>query len=456
MTVVDSAVTDSARGLGRVVRPDDPDWDEARGAFNLLIDQRPEAVAFPANEREVAAVVAYASERGLRVAPQATGHNAAPLGSLDGTLILNTSALTGVGIDADERRVRVGAATKWEKVTPHLSELGLAALHGSSPDVGIVGYSLGGGIGWLSRKYGMQTNAVTAIELVTAEGHLVRADAVHEPDLFWALRGGGGNFGVVTAIEFAVEPVSELYAGAMFFALEQTSEVLHAWTELLPKLPEEITSWADVVHFPPFPEIPEPVRGRSFMVVKAAFLGPESDGRELLRPLRQLGPQIDTFAMQAPVFLSDLAMDPEDPLPFQFAHALLDELSSDAIEAVARVAGPGSALAVVEFRHMGGALARKEPGAGARATLPGNICMAAIGVVEEPDAEPAVSAALEAVSAAVAPNRVGDYPNFVEEPADASAFFDAETWARLRQVKALYDPQDLFKGNHHVPPAERS
>jgi FAD binding domain len=444
----------SPSSLGRIVRPGDSDWDAARGTFNHLIDQRPEAIAFPADEREVAAVVGYARERGIRVAAQATGHNPGPLGSLDGTLILNTSALTGVSIDARARRVRVGAATKWEKVTSPLSELGLAGLHGSSPDVGIVGYSLGGGIGWLARKHGMQANAVTAIELVTAEGHLIRTDAVHEPELFWALRGGGGNFGVVTAIEFAVQPLRELYAGALFFPVERTGEVLHAWTELLPDLPEEITSWATVLHFPPLPEVPEPFRGRAFIVVMAAFLGTEADGRELLRPLRRLGPGIDTFAVQPPIGLAELAMDPPDPLPYWTAHALIDELPAVAIEDVARIAGPGSALDMVQFRHMGGALARHEPGAGARATLPGHISMFSLGLVLDAAAEPEVLEGLEGVSAAVAPYRVGDYPNFVEEPTDASAFFDAGTWARLRDVKALYDPEDVFKGNHHVPPAE--
>ena len=325
--------------------------------------------------------------------------------------------------------------------------------HGSSPDVGIVGYSLGGGIGWLARKHGMQTNAVTAVELVTAEGELVRTDAEHEPELFWALRGGGGNFGAVTAIEFAVHPVRELYAGALFFALEQSSEVLHAWSELLPALPEEITSWANVLHFPPLPELPEAVRGRSFAVVMAAFLGSEADGRELLRPLRALAPEMDIFAMQPPVALSGLAMDPPDPLPYWTAHALVDELPAAAIEDMAQIAGPGSSLALVQLRHVGGALTRHEPGAGARATLPGHVSMFALGVVPEAAAMPRVQAELDAVSAALAPHRVADYPSFVEEPTDASAFFDSDTWERLREVKALYDPQDLFRANHHVPPA---
>ncbi|HEY7692796.1 MAG TPA: FAD-binding oxidoreductase [Gaiellaceae bacterium] len=449
-------ITETDRGLGRVVGPGDEAWDRARGTFNLLDDQQPEAIAFPADAREVAAVVAHARDRGLRVAAQATGHNAAPLGSLEGTLILNTSALTGVSIDADARRVRVGAATRWQEVTPRLSELELAALHGSSPDVGVVGYSLGGGIGWLARKHGLQANAVTAIELVTADGELVRTDAEVEPDLFWALRGGNGNFGIVTAIEFAALPLRELYAGAMFFPLEQTSPVLHAWTELLPTFPEELTSWASVIHFPPLPEIPEPVRGRAFMIVMAAFLGSEAEGRELLRPLRALSPRLDTFATTPPVGLSDLSMDPRDPLPFRMAHALLDELPAAAIEVVGQVAGPGSALALVEFRHLGGALGRHEPGAGARATLPGEICMLGLGVVPEASAEPAVVSELAAISVALAPNHVGDYPNFVDRPSDASVFFDADTWQRLRQVKAAYDPEDVFKGNHHIPPAAPS
>jgi len=438
----------------RYVTASDAGWDAARGAFNLLIDQRPEAIALPADEREVAAVVTHARRNGLRVAPQATGHNAGPLRSLDDTLILNTSALNEVSVDASALRVRVGTGARWRDVVPQLSELGLAALHGSSPDVGIAGYSLGGGIGWLARKHGMQANAVTAIELVTADGVLRRVDATHEPELFWALRGGGGNFGVVTAIEFAVQPVRSLYAGAMFFGIEQTADVLRAWTELLPALPEEITTWASIMHFPPDPAMPDAIRGRSFVVVKAAFLGSEADGRALLAPVRALGPGMDTFAMQPPAGLGDLAMDPRDPLPFRFRHSLIDELPGAAIDDIARIAGPGTSLAIVQFRHMGGALARRTPGSGARATLPGEIAVLGLGVVPEPAAERAVEEQIDGVLGTVARHRAGDYPNFVEQPADASAFFDPATWRRLREVKAIYDPQDLFKGNHHVPPAE--
>ena len=443
---------------GDAVTPGHRDWDAARQAFNTLLEQRPEAVVLPANERDVVAAVEFARERGLRIAPQATAHNAGPLGSQDGTLLVHVSGLDEVSIDAGAHRVRVGAGVKWERVGPRLSELGLAGLHGSSPDVGIAGYSLGGGMGWLARSHGLQTNSVTAIELVTADGHLVRTDPVHEPDLFWALRGGGGNFGVVTAIEFAVYPLKELYAGAMFFPLEQASDVLHAWRELLPTLPEELMTWANLFRFPDDPGLPEPFRGSSYAIVMAAFQGDEADGRELLRPVRELGPAIDTLETGPPAILAELAMDPPDPLPFALGHQLLEVPSAAAIDDLVEVAGPdsGAALTMVQLRHMGGALAREAPGAGARATLPGEICFVGLGVVHDQQPAAAVEASLEAVEGALIRHRAGFYPNFVEEPVDASAFFDAATWARLREVKALYDPEDMFRGNHHVPPAART
>jgi FAD/FMN-containing dehydrogenase len=455
-----TAHTELADALsGGVVLPGDRDWDEARSGFNLLADQHPAAVVFPVDGPDVAAAVTYARRAGLRVAPQATGHNQGPLGDMDGTMLLNVSRLQEVQVDSGARQVRAGAGVKWDRVAPRLSAHGLAGLHGSSPDVGIAGYSLGGGMGWLARKHGLQTNAVTALELVTAEGTLVRADHEHHADLFWALRGGGGNFGVVTAIEFVVHPVDELYAGALFFPFERASEVLHAWSALTEgDLPDELMSWASLLHFPPIPDVPAFARGRSFAVVMAAFLGDESEGKALLRPLRELGPVRDSFATVPPVVLGDLAMDPLDPLPMHSGHELLRELPAQTIDAILAAVGPGSGrgetLTMLQFRQMGGALARETPGAGARATLPGEISMFTLGVVPDETAEAEVRAAVADVESALLPHRAGHYPNFVEEPADASTFFDAETWARLRAIKARYDDTDLFAGNHHIPPAD--
>jgi FAD/FMN-containing dehydrogenase len=353
--------------------------------------------------------------------------------------------------------VRVGAGVKWDRVAPRLSAHGLAGLHGSSPDVGIAGYSLGGGIGWLSRKHGMQTNAVTALEIVTADGELIRVDADNEPDLFWALRGGGGNFGVVTAIEFDVVEIEELYAGAYFFEIERADEVLHTWNAIRDWFPDELMSWANLLHFPPIPDVPVFARGRSYAVVMAAYLGSAADGAALLEPLRGLGPERDTFAMVPPVVLGDLAMDPLDPVPFQSTSALLEDLSGDTIDELLAVAGPasgrGPTVSLLQLRQMGGALGRAKPGAGARATLPGDVSMFALGAVFDEQMGEAVNTALRDVDRVLRPHRAGYYPNFVEEPADASAFFDPATWARLRAIKADWDPTQMFVGNHYIPPA---
>jgi FAD/FMN-containing dehydrogenase len=442
---------------GAVVLPGDPRYDEARSSFNLLVDQRPAAVAFPSDAREVAGAVAYAQQLGLRVAPQATAHNQAPLGDMEDLVLVNVSRLQEVRVDPGARSVRVGAGVKWDRVAPRLSAHGLAGLHGSSPDVGIAGYSLGGGMGWLARKHGLQTNAVTALELVTADGELVRVDAEHEAELFWALRGGGGNFGIVTAIEFGVVEVDDLYAGALFFPVDRAGEVLHTWNEAQRSFPDELMSWASLLHFPPIPDVPAFARGRSYAVVMAAHLGTAAEGAALLRPLRELGAERDTFAMVPPVVLGDLAMDPLDPVPFQSTSALLDELPAEGIDALLAAAGPesgrGPTVTLLQLRQMGGELGRARPGAGARATLPGDISLFALGVVLDEPMGVAVNEALADVDAAVAPYRAGHYPNFVEEPADASSFFDEITWARLRAVKAAYDPGDVFVGNHYIPRA---
>lgn len=449
--MTDTDVHDLRPEPPRVLSPGDPGWDATRATFNLLTDQRPDAIALPSDEPGVAAAIAIARERGLRVTAQATGHGAGSLRSLDGTMLVNTSHLTEVAIDAEARRVRVGAGVRWRDVTAPLSAVGLAALHGSSPDVGIVGYSLGGGMGWLAREHGLQCNAVRAIELVTADGRMLRVDAEHDAELFWALRGGGGSFGIVTALEFEVVPVRELTAGSLFFPVDRTADVLRAWTDLLPSLPDALTSWVTILHFPPFDDVPADFRGRSFAIVMAAHLGPERDARVLLQPVLDLGPLMDTLGPQAPIALGTLAMDPEAPLPFRTTSALIEGLDHDTIADVARLSGAGSPLTLVQFRHLGGALSRPPSHMGARATLAGELAAFSIALVPTLEAEPDVVAQIDELAAAIAPHKVGDYANLVEEPADASTFFDAGTWDRLCAVKSSVDPDDVVLGTHHVP-----
>ena len=217
---------------GKIVIPEHARFDEARRAWNLAIDQRPAAVVFAESPQDVAAAVLLAREFDQGIAAQGTGHNAGPLGPLEDTILLKTERMRGIEIDPVNRVARVEAGVLWLEVVEAAARHGLAALAGSSPDVGVVGYTLGGGISFLARKYGLTANRVRSIELVTADGRLVRTDRDTEPDLFWALRGGGGSFGIVTAIELELLPVCEAYAGILWYPIQRGREILQAWREL--------------------------------------------------------------------------------------------------------------------------------------------------------------------------------------------------------------------------------
>jgi FAD/FMN-containing dehydrogenase len=441
------------RCRGTVLGPRDEGYDQARGVFNLTTDQYPALIAFPQDAADVAAAVRYAAARGLRVAPRRTGHNAGPLPDLGDTLLLRTDALQGVEIDREARRVRAAAGSRWWDVVPQASELGLAALHGSTPDVSIPGYTLGGGMGWYARKHGLACNSVRAIEIVTADGALRRVDASHEPDLFWALRGGGGNFGVVTAMELDLFPVEQIYAGCLFFPFERASELFHAWRELTGTAPEELTSAARLLQIPPLPEIPEPLRGNSFAMVEAVFLGSEADGVELLRPLRALGAVIDTFALVPPSHLAEHHLDPRAPIPYVSESRLLGDLPAATFDDLLDAAGPdsGSQLTMVELRHTGGALARADSHHGALATVPGSYSLMSIGMAFHPDMALANRAQLDRVVSALAAHESGRAPNFTTKPVDPERFYDPFAYRRLQAVKAEYDPTGLFLANHAIP-----
>jgi FAD/FMN-containing dehydrogenase len=438
-----------------LVKRGEGQWDSARAAWNLAIDQRPAMVARPGNADEVAAVVNFARENGLRVAVQAEGHSAGALAGVgDDTLLLKTGRMTGAEIDADRRQARVGAGAKWQDVSALASPQGLAALSGSSAEVGVVGYTLGGGHGWLARKHGLACNGVIAAEVVTADGQLVRADFENEPDLFWALRGGGGNFGVVTALEFELYPVPELYAGMLAWPWERTTDVLHAWREWASGLPNEMGTWARILQVPPLPDVPEPVRGRALVVVEAAYLGTEESGVELLRPLHDLAPELDTFAAVPPAALGHLHMDPEGPVPFAMSGQMLDGLPAAAIDAIVEAAGPdsGSPLLSLELRLLGGALSQAPPDAGALASLDHAFLTLGVGMVMAPGMASAINGHLDLVSNALEPWDSGvTYANFVDVPIDTRACYPPETFDRLQEVKARYDRDDLFRANHPIP-----
>jgi FAD/FMN-containing dehydrogenase len=446
----------SKRFRGALVEPGDDSWDGVTQAFNLTVVQEPAFVAVPADERDVCTIVEFARRNGMQVAPQRTGHNAEPLGALDDVILVKTDALQGVEIDVERRIARVGSGVKWASVLPQASELGLVALHGSTPDVSVAGYSLGGGVGWYARKLGLSTNSVTAIELVTADGQLRRVDLDHDPELFWALRGGGGNFGIVTALEVQLYPIAEVYAGVLFFPWERSAEVLHAWHAWTHTVPDEVTSVGRILQFPPIPEIPEPLRGGQFAVVEAVVLATKAEGEELLEPLRNLGPQMDTFAMVPPVGIAELHMDPPNPVPYTGEGMMLGELTGSVIDAFVDAAGPasGSPLLSAEIRHVGGALARSAPHHGALATFDAAYLTFGVGMALDEAMYRANRAQLELLRTALAPVDTGrQYLNFTEHETDPARFYTPEAYHRLRAVKAQFDGENLFRANHPIAPA---
>ncbi len=441
-----------------VVWPGDDAWDNARRAWNLSVDQRPVAVALPRTADDVIAIVAWAKDQDLRVAAQGTGHAAAAHTSLADAVLVKTAAFDHVHIDAELRRARVGAGVVWSDVSAAAAEFGLAALAGSGPDVGVVGYTLGGGLSWLARRYGLAANSVLAVDLVTADATLVRADRYHHAELFWALRGGGGAFGVITAIEFELYPVAEVYAGTLFWPAARAETVLNAWRDWALASPIEVTSCARLLNLPPLPELPEPLRGRSFAAVELAHLGDSATAAAHLAALRALEPEIDTVTTIPAGRLGQLHMDPDHPVPGVGNGALLTGLPNEAITALLQVAGPGTDAPLLSFeiRHLGGALANASQGSGALASIAAPFATYAVGMALTPERKHAISACIDVLGDALRPwTAATGSLNFADRPTDSDTLFPAATYSRLQQVKAAHDPDDVFLSNHPVPPAAR-
>ncbi|MFF1634235.1 FAD-binding oxidoreductase [Leifsonia sp. NPDC058248] len=438
---------------GAVVTPSDPDWDVVRQAWNLSNDQRPDVVVVPADAADVSTAVLFARDNALRIVPQGTGHLASPLGDLAGSLLLNTSALRSVEVDAENETVRVGAGVVWGEATGELAQFGLTALAGSSPDVGIAGYMLGGGYSWLARNRGLATSTVTAIDVVTADGRPLHVTADVEPDLFWALRGGGGNTAIVTSISFRVFPIADVYAGMMLFPLARAGEVLRAYEEWTRDLSDQATTCVRLVRLPPMPELPDFLRGQSFAAVDGAINAPDDEAEKLLEPLRELGPAIDTFARIPASQLGMIHMDPPTPVPAVGDGMILDDLTPEAIDALLAVAGPEAEthLLAVDLRHLGGAVGVPAPDGGAIDHLPGRFLLYAVGVTPDAESAAAMQVDVDGIRDALAPwaNPL-DYSNFREVKTDPSRFYSAETLERLRAVKNRYDPDRVIRTSHEL------
>jgi hypothetical protein len=437
---------------GRIATPSDSDWDEARQAWNLAADQHPEAVALVESADDVSKVIGFARRNGLRVAGQGTGHGAVALGSLDDTILIKTERMRGVEVGDGTARLKAGVLA--EEIAAPAHEKGQTFLPGTSPNVGVTGYSLGGGLSWFGRKLGWACNSVNAIELVSADGEPRTVSADSDPDLFWALRGGGGGYAIVTALHVDLFPITEAYAGAMLFPPELTGDGVRRYRDWAAEAPEEVSSTLRMLNLPPIPDIPEPIRGKKWLAIAACCIGSKEEGERAIAPLRKIGePAMDSFDQVPSTALTRIAMDPEPPVPGLGHHATLNELPDEAIEAFIESAGPetDSPLLLAELRHLGGALRRPAENGGALNKLDAEFVMLGIGLLMDPALRDPIEAQLDALTDAIKPWAAeGGYFNYAERPCDVDAILPVETCERLAQVKRSWDPDGLIRANHSI------
>jgi FAD binding domain len=437
---------------GRLATPSDSDWDTARAPWNLAADQHPSAVVFVQSADDVASVIRFAGEQGLKVAGQGTGHGAVALGPLDDTILVKTERMRGVDVDAEARTARIEAGVLSVELAEAAQKHGLCSLPGSSPDVGVIGYTLGGGLSWLGRRHGFACNRVTAIELVTADGEARRVDADNEGDLFWALRGGGGGYAIVTALHVSLLPLAELYAGTLILPAEVGGDGIRAYRDWAATVPDEVTSVVRFLRPPPLPDVPEPLRDRPLLTIGVAFIGDKAGGEELVAPLREIGePIMDMIDWMPTAGLTRIHMDPEVPVPGLGHHALVQALPDQAIDALVEAAGPeaGSPLLSAELRHVGGALGRPAENGGALSKLDAEFVMLGVGLPMSPELGQAIGRSLDQLHDAMQPwAAAGGYFNFAERPCDVDAILPAETCARLVEVKRRWDPDGMIQANH--------
>ncbi|MEV8373190.1 FAD-binding oxidoreductase [Kribbella sp. NPDC056861] len=452
MTLTSEQVAE-LRGLvdGRVIGAEDAEWDAERGAWHLILDQRPAAVVQVAGAEDIAATIQFARQHGLAVAAQPGGHGATS--AINGTILLRAGALTSIDVDLADGVVRVGAGVRWRDLNAALTGTGLTSLPGSNGDTTVVGYALGGGLGWFGRKYGQAANTVRAFELINAAGDRQRVTRESDPELFWALRGGGGEFGIVVAAELELQFAPQLYGGRMVWPVEHVRDVLRAFTEITANAPDELTLWAWLMNLPDLPFIPEPLRGKWVTAVDTVYLGDADQAEKLIAPLRAVAePMDDGLASLSLNAVTTLAQEPEEPTPGLLKAVLLNSFDEEALAALLEVAAPGSQspLFVFEIRHLGGAFARADEAQGAAGSIDDPYLLLFGGIVPVPELAAPVAAAIETVQAQLAPwiseRMVLNFSG--EEP--LSEIFAPAVRERLRAVKQRVDPQAVIRGNHPI------
>ncbi|WP_107658950.1 FAD-binding oxidoreductase [Nocardia suismassiliense] len=422
---------------GRVLLPGDEEFDTARTPWNLSVDQPVAAVVHVEDADDMAAVVGYARAAGLSVTAQPNGHGAS--GTAADTILVRTRRLDRIEVDPVRRRARVGAGTSWGELLTAAARHGLTGLAGSSPVVSVVGYTLGGGLSWFGRKYGWAADSVRAFDIVDADGRQTRVTAETDPELFWALRGGGGDFALVTAVEFDLFAAPSLFGGSIVWPAERTAAVCAAFQDITDDAPAELTVWLNRL---------QPPQGPPVIAIAATYLGESARGRDLLRRLDAIdGIVADTRREFSPAELGTIANEPTAPGPGLLRTELLTTLDETAVEILLQA--PIDPLMGIQLRQLGGALAEPTRGAVPPFAEPYALSLLAIG--SDPDTVDAVRFTQKRIIADLGARVSGRRPYTVLSAGDSvTEVFDTSTLDRLRKLKRARDPHGVFRANFPV------
>lgn len=448
--------TFAAHIAGPVWRPGETGYADEVAGFNLATTHTPDFAVGATSADDVVAAVNWAREQRLPIAVQATGHGANV--AVEHGVLINTRRLNQVTIDPDERTATVAAGATWRDVLAAAAPHGLAGLSGSASGVGVVGYTLGGGLPLLGRAFGYASDWVRAFEVVTPDGVVRAVDADREPDLFWALRGGKGNVGVVTSLVCGLLPITRIYGGSVFYSGVHAATVLRAYAGWVDTLPEATCTAVQLLRLPPLPDIPAPLRGQFMVQLCVAHVGDPDEGARLLAPMRAAAaPAIDTVAEMDYAQCDQIFQDPAHPVPAQEAGLLLRELSDPVVNAVLELAGPDSEcpLLLVGLRHLGGALSRPPAVEDAVCARDARFALQTVGVLAGPHAGE-IATATAAAQAALSPYSTGrTLVNLHGRPgdeADRARPWTPDAYARLTRIKQRHDPNNLLRFGHAVAP----
>jgi FAD/FMN-containing dehydrogenase len=449
-------LTAFAAGIGgTVIHPDDEGYDQARQVHHANTDLRPTCIVQAASAADVARTVLFARENGLELAVRGGAHSVAGYGATEGGIVLDLGSMKGLHIDPLRRLAWAQAGLRAGEYTAAAAEHGLATPFGDTGSVGIAGLTLGGGIGWLVRKYGLAIDALVSVEMVLADGRIVVASETEHPDLFWAVRGGGGNFGVVTRFQFRLYPVSTILGGALF--MPPTRDVLRGLESVAAAAPENLSTISTLMPAPPAPFIPEAIHGQPTLAVMFVFDGDAEAGQAALEPFRRLATPMAELVVPMPyVGIYEMLKDAEQRSPASHRSLLLETLDDAAVDTILeRMAAPSSPVAMTQIRILGGAMARVGADETAFAHRDAPVMVTIITPFEDM-AEASIHAAwTHAFYEALRPRSMGAYSNFLEAEGQARIreAYPQETYRRLAEVKRRYDPANLFRRNQNIAPA---